>query len=214
MRAPGGMGSLWLWLLAGMGLAIDLDPAAAQPGRCPEVVPGQSQVVVHVRPAGLFAGRLHEHHFVPTRWSGRVCFDPERPGEVDLELTFEADSLEDRQPELSPEDIETVERQVRGPEVLDAATYPVIRYRGERLTVDTHDRKRLEGTLHGELSLHGQTRRLQVPLTARWTDDHLRATGIVDFNQSDFGIEPYSRFLGTVSVQDRVSIEFAIDAER
>jgi len=36
----------------------------------------------------------------------------------------------------------------------------------------------------------------------------------VDFNQSDFGIEPYSRFLGTVSVQDRVSIEFAIDAER
>lgn len=192
--------------------AFHAGAARAQPGRCWEIDASRSDLVVHVRPAGLFEGQLHAHHFVPTAWKGRVCFDPENPREIDLELTFQADSLKDRQPALSQEDIEEVEQQVRGPEVLDASRHPVIRYAARRFTSSGGDSLPLKGTVHGELSLHGRTRAVDVPVTARWSGERLRVTGTADFKQSDFGIEPYSRFLGTVGVEDRVTIEFAIDA--
>lgn len=35
-----------------------------------------------------------------------------------------------------------------------------------------------------------------------------RASGTLRFLQSDFGIEPYSGFLGTIAVQDEVQVEF------
>jgi polyisoprenoid-binding protein YceI len=185
---------------------------AAQTERCWNILPEASALTVHVRPAGLFSGALHEHHFVPREWSGRVCFDPMKPRTIDLELAFRADSLEDRQHELSREDIQTVERQVRSEQVLDASRYPMIRYVADRVTAAESDSQRLRGTLQGELSLHGRARPVEVPVNVRWSDDRLRATGTVEFRQSDFGIEPYSRFFGAVSIEDRVSVEFALDA--
>ncbi len=71
-------------------------------------------------------------------------------------------------------------------------------------------REVLRGTLQGELTLHGQTWRLPVPVEARWGKDGLVAEGEVTFRQSDFGIEPYQRYLGSFAVQDEVEIRFHI----
>jgi polyisoprenoid-binding protein YceI len=60
----------------------------------------------------------------------------------------------------------------------------------------------------GTLTLAGQTRpvRLQVEQTA---PGHYRATTTV--RQTDFGIKPYSAFLGSLKVADAVEIAVELD---
>ena len=64
------------------------------------------------------------------------------------------------------------------------------------------------GTIAGTLVLGGQSRpqRLQVSQTS---PGHYRATTTV--RQTDFGIKPYSAFLGSLKVADAVQVEVDLD---
>jgi polyisoprenoid-binding protein YceI len=205
-----------VWALATAVFAV---LAASSPGRAApriwRVDHSQSQLVVHVFRKGLLSPALHDHHFVPERWSATVTFDPARPQVVDIRLTVAADSLRDRQPKLSPDDIRTVEAQARGPKGLDAERYPVIAFTADRLELSgpaSDAAGSARGMLAGVLELHGRTRQVRAPLRARWTAESLDAEGEVSVKQSDFGIEPYRALLGAIAVQDRVSVEFAVRA--
>ncbi|PYN08334.1 MAG: hypothetical protein DME06_16340 [Candidatus Rokuibacteriota bacterium] len=129
----------------------------------------QSRLVVHVFRRGLLSPALHDHHFVPERWSATVAFDPARPEPVEIRVTVAADSLRDRQPELSPEDLRKVEAQVRGPKGLDAERYPVIAFTADRLELSEPAlgaAGAARGVLAGVLELHGRTRPVRAPLRA------------------------------------------------
>lgn len=179
---------------------------------------GRSHLVVHAFAAGLLSPVLHDHHLVPEQWSGTVTFASERPPEARLTITIQAGSFRNRQPELSADNLETVERQVRGPGVLDAGQHPEIVYRAEGVDVEerwsSEGTDGLRGTLQGQLTLRGRSRPVAVPVVAQWTRDRLRATGTATLRQSVFGIEPYRRFLGTVAVRDEVLVEFTVEAVR
>lgn len=179
---------------------------------CWTVQTAESQLVIHVRRAGLLSPALHDHHFVPAEWQGQVCFDPRNPQDLRVELTVQAGTLQDSQPALSKQDLAKVERQVQGPEILNAGAHPVIRFEGDDLAVERSSGGYVSGRLRGRLTLGGVTNDVPVPVTARWSPEHLRAAGKVSFKQSAFGIEPYSRYLGTVRVEDEVTVEFAVDA--
>lgn len=198
--------------LAVVALAI---PARAAT-RSYRVLPDESELVVHVFKAGAFSPVLHDHHFVPGEWSGHATFDPERPAETTAVVTVQADSLRDRQPKLSKDDLAKVNAQVRGPEVLDAAKYPTIRFEAKRLELDraASDPAKgyLRGKLFGALTLHGRTRTIGVPVAARWSGDALAVNGKVAFRQSAFGIEPYAQLGGAIAVQDAVEIELSLSA--
>jgi polyisoprenoid-binding protein YceI len=174
----------------------------------------RSHLVVHAFAAGVLSPVLHDHHLAPERWSGVLAFDPERPAVLRLVLTIAADTFRDRQPALSEEDRRTVEGQVRGPGILDAARHPEIVYRAERIEVHERSTDALRGTLHGELTLRGRSRPLAVPVTAQWSADRLRATGRVTVRQTDHGIEPYRRFLGSIAIRDEIAVEFTVEAVR
>lgn len=175
--------------------------------------PAQSRLVVHVLPKGVLSPALHEHHLAPDRWEGTVSGDADRPEEVRGEIRVPADALRDHQPALSAADVAEVEAQVRGPQVLDAAKYPGIRFAVTGLAVQGRDTpSSLHGLLSGNLELHGTTRALQIPVRARWSPTQLWVDGTASFKQSDFGIRPYGRLFGAIAVQDRVTVEFAIVA--
>lgn len=169
-----------------------------------------STFVVHVRPRGLLSPTLHELFLSPERWTGSFLFSPEQPERLQLELVVRADSLKARQPALSAEDLEKIEQQVRGVRVLDAEHSPEIVYKADRLVLEERRPDGLRGTLQGELTLHGQTWQLPVPVEAHWGQDGLVAEGQVTLLQSDFGIEPYERYLGMYSVQDEVEVRYHV----
>jgi polyisoprenoid-binding protein YceI len=205
---------VWALVTAAFAVLAVWSPGRAAP-RIWRVDRSQSRLVVHVFRKGLLSPALHDHHFVPERWSATVAFDPARPDVVDIRVTVAADSLRDRQPELSPDDIRKVEAQARGPKGLDAERYPVIAFTADRLELSgppSEAAGSARGVLAGVLELHGRARPVRTPLRARWTAGSLDAEGEMSVNQSDFGIEPYRALLGAIAVHDRVSVEFAVRA--
>lgn len=179
------------------------------------VIPSESRLTVNVSPAGLLASALHTHHFQPADWSGEISWDPARPALVRIAVRVAADSLRDQQPELSAKDVEKVERQARGPEILDAPRFPKIVYEAgklDRAQIPSNGQGEFRATLAGTLTLHGQSRPVELPIQGRVAGARLEASGTVTFRQSDFGIKPYRTALGTVAVKDEVTVDIALVA--
>lgn len=189
--------------LAGAATGARASPAAWQADA------GKSRIRVQVFKKGLLSGMAHDHLFVPRKWRATASFDPARPSEVHVEVVIAADSLRDDQSKLSPEDREKVDRQAAGSDVLDASRYREIRFTASELDLAPgQPAGRFQGVLAGTLSLHGLDRRLAVRLVATAEGGGWRVIGKASFKQSDFGIEPYSGFLGTVAVKDEVNVDF------
>ena len=70
------------------------------------------------------------------------------------------------------------------------------------------------GKLAVSMTLHGITRPLEVPVRVDKDDRQIRASGRLAFDQSDFGITPFSILGGAIHVQDRLELQFTIRALR
>lgn len=188
---------------AGVATGARANPAAWQADA------GKSRIRIQVFKKGLLSGMAHDHLFVPQEWRATASFDPAAPSEVRVEVVIAADSLRDDQPKLSPEDREKVDRQAAGSEVLDAIRYREIHFTASGLELAPgQPAGSFQGVLAGTLSLHGRERRLPVRLVATAEGVGWRVVGKASFKQSDFGIEPYSGFLGTIAVKDEVNVDF------
>ncbi|MEO6420910.1 MAG: YceI family protein [Polyangiaceae bacterium] len=194
-----------------LGIVLGSRSAEAQPATF-EVLPDESSTVVDVHKSGVLSPALHDHHFHVEKWSGSFTFDPEHLETVHGEVVFEAASLRDKQPELSAADEQKVNRQVHGPEILDAARYPTIRLSFDRLEILERGNGTVRGRLVGSLTLHGQTRPIRVPMAASFRADRLHAVGATAFKVSDFGIKPPSKALGAIGVADRLDVHFDLAA--
>jgi len=179
------------------------------------IVPAESRLTVNVFAAGLLASALHTHHFQPADWSGEIAWDPSRAGIVQIAVRIAAGSLRDRQPELSAKDVAKVERQVRGPEILDAEKFPNILFeagRLERAQITPGGEGEFRATLAGTLTLHGKSSPIQFPIQGRVAACRLEASGTVTFRQSDYEIKPYKTALGTIAVRDEITVDIVLVA--
>jgi polyisoprenoid-binding protein YceI len=64
------------------------------------------------------------------------------------------------------------------------------------------------GTITGTLALAGRSGPVQLEVS-QITPDHYRASATI--RQTDYGIKPYSAFLGTLKVSDAVTVEVDVD---
>jgi len=64
------------------------------------------------------------------------------------------------------------------------------------------------------ITLHGGTRTLQVPARIDADADGMSVTGTFSFDQTDFGITPYSLLGGAIAVRNAVEVRFRIRARR
>lgn len=65
--------------------------------------------------------------------------------------------------------------------------------------------------VEGDLTLHGVSKRLRLPLRAELTQDTFGASGSVVLRQTDFGIKPIL-VAGVVNVKDEFAISYRIVA--
>ncbi len=168
-----------------------------------------SSIRILVSKRGVLSGISHGHSFVPGRWVARAHLSYPSLAGTSVEVTVDAASLRDQEPRLGAASHAEVDRTAAGPEVLDAARFPTVRYAAEEV-VDVRKAGSgvVEATLRGTLSLHGVDRPLEVQVRARPDDGGIRVTGNGTFLQSEFGMKPYSTALGTIGVDDPVHVEF------
>lgn len=199
-------------MVAGFLLLAPLAPAGAAETSY-RVVEAKSSVRVHVGKSGLlsFAGHLHD---VLAPVQGAVIANPEKLEASSVELTFTSARLT-VSPEGEPKgDVPKVEQVMRGPSVLDAVRFPEIRFHSKTVTGRAHSPMNFELEVTGDLSLHGVTREITVPLRATLEGNTLIATGRVTLAHDQFGMKPVTAGGGTVKVANEIRIEFRIVAER
>src|SRR6266853_1582862 len=185
--------------------------AAAQGKPVFRVDSRESLVVIEVRRSGSLARLGHDHVVASHEVGGYVAPDE---GRADLvvalarlavdEAALRAEAGFDTQPTES--DIEGTRANMLE-KVLETDKFPfaLIGVRGAST-------RRGDITLSVAITLRGSTRTLQVPAKIDADADGMSVAGRFSFEQTDFGITPYSLLGGAIAVQNRVDLRFRIIA--
>ncbi len=202
--------------------------AEAQGRKILHVDSGQSLIVLEVRRAGVFARLGHDHVVASHDVKGFVAPDE---GRADLsvpldrlvvdEAALRAEAGFNTQP--TPDDIAGTRNNMLN-KVLDAERFPqalirIVRKDGADDGADNgagngadNGADNSASVLNVAITLHGTTRTFDVPATIEETPDKMIVSGRMNFNQTDFGIVPFSILNGAIQVQDRLDMRFRIVA--
>src|SRR4030095_7358503 len=156
----------------------------------------QSTLTIHVGKAGMFSALGHEHEIRGAINSGSV----ETGAHTSVEVHVNARELKVIDKDESPKARAEVQKTMLGPEVLDSERFNDIVFKSTS-TESTGDGK---WTLHGNLSLRGQTR----PVAVRLARKDGRYAGEAIVKQTDFGIKPPG--IAGIRAKDEVRIEFHV----
>jgi len=164
-----------------------------------------------VRRSGSLARLGHDHVVASREVVGYVAPDE---GRADLyvalarmqvdEAALRAEAGFDAQPTES--DIEGTRANMLA-KVLEADKFPFA-----LISVAGASAKEKKTTLAVAITLHGHMRTLQVPAEIEADAEKIGVTGRLSFEQTDFGITPYSLLGGAIAVKNRVDLRFRIIA--
>ena len=176
-----------------------------------ELGPTDGQVLVRTGREGLAARAGHDLAIEITRWSVRATVPGAGSGGVAAAtLTAELDltSLAVRQgtggakplTDRDRRDIQNTARKILG-QAAEAS------FASSRVIPSPADSGAPAGVIEGALTLRGTSRPLRLQVTSPGPG-HFRGSATV--RQTDFGITPYSGFLGALKLRDEVTVEFDI----
>jgi hypothetical protein len=157
-----------------------------------------STIRIHVGKSGLLAAAGHDHWVLAPIAEGALENGPSSSFSFRVEsgqMKLEEDKS------LSGEQQAEVERTMQT-QVLESEKYPEIRFRSTSIEPASQG----SWVVHGELSLHGQTR----PVTTTVRKQENAYIGRCQIKQSDFGIQPVRVAGGMVRVKDELDIQFSV----
>jgi polyisoprenoid-binding protein YceI len=171
----------------------------------------QSEIIVLLTQEGLVRKRYPTHRVIVGKFSGTVRV-PKDESKTVVEVETDAASLTNVDKTMS--DFERREFQkVLHNSVLESARFPKIMVRSVSATDLKSSGSNRTFTLNADLTLHGVTKRVTIPVSVTFNGEQLRATGEAKLRQSEFGITPYSGGLGTIKIGDEVKVTWSITAK-
>ena len=177
-----------------------------------ELGPADGQVLVRTGREGLAARAGHDLAIEITRWSARVTVpDAASGGLAAATLTAELDlsSLAVRQgtggakplTDRDRRDIQNSARKILGQAAHASFASSLV------IPAATASGSSPSGAIEGTLTVRGTSRPLRLQVASPGPG-HVRGSATV--RQTDFGITPYSGFLGALKLKDEVAVEFDI----
>lgn len=194
------------------GLMLSAWPVEAQKARTYTIVAGESSFWVFVPKTGLLSGLAHDHEIGVKAFTGKIVVPESGASGGSLELDVDATSLAVLDKKPSEEDKKKIYNSMHN-EVLESAKHTKINFK----SVSVADLKQTGGdsyslTLNGDLTLHGVTKRIALPVSLTINAQQLRAVGKYTLRQTDYGIKPYSAAGGTIKVKNDIVVNFNIVA--
>lgn len=177
------------------------------------VDPAESLIVIEVRRGGSLARLGHDHVVASHELTGYVA-----PGEGRADMYVALARLVVDEPQLRKEagfDTQPTESDIEGTRsnmlnhVLEADQFPFA-----LIAVAGADAKQGKATLAVAITLHGHMRTFQVPAEIEADEQSIGVSGKLAFNQTDFGITPYSLLGGAIAVKDGLELRFRVRARR
>ncbi len=157
----------------------------------------RSVLTVRVYKTGLFSAFAHDHEIRAPIQKG--VFDEDKST---AEFVVDAHALRVIDPDVSDKDRAEIQATMLGPKVLDSEEFPEIRFHSTEVNRISDGK----WTVHGDLTLHGQTRPVKVDVERK----NGRYRGSSQLLQKDFGITPVTIAGGTVKVKNEVRVEFEV----
>jgi polyisoprenoid-binding protein YceI len=172
-----------------------------------EFGPDQGRITLRTSRDGLAASAGHDLTIDAARWSGALVVGADMEP-VSLEVTVDLGALVVREGTggIKPlSDRDKREISVTARKVLGVDRYPQATFTASGFEASPD---RSGGVVAGSLTLAGQSRPVRLEVTEAGPSRY-RATTTV--RHSDFGIKPYSAFLGSLKVADAVQVEVNLD---
>ena len=199
-------------LLVGLMAAWSVNAVAA--GRTYAIDPERSRAFIQVGRAGALAFAAgHTHEVLASAITGVVDLDSAILAQSKVRVIIDAAALRVTGKGEPAKDVPEVQRVMLSEKVLDVQRYPTIAFASTGLMVANQTPSATDVWLTGQLSLHGITRSVTVPIRVQFTTPMtLMGRGPLRVKQTDFGITPVS-VAGVVKVKDALDIEFTVVAE-
>jgi polyisoprenoid-binding protein YceI len=217
------LAAAWLGSPTFQPAAVPVEAARSGPY---EIDAQRSIFAVVTRKAGIASRFAHDHLVAASRYEATLSFDDAHPEATRFRLEVVADALEaDRRdlarsrsprllelgildeplPEVSAKDQRKIREAMLSDGQLDAARHPrivaeVTRIRRQPSPMGKHT---FAWSATVRLEAHGRRVERELAADASSRGDSLEIEAAGSFAFTDFGIEPYSAFLGTVRNQDR-----------
>lgn len=169
--------------------------------------PDTGRLLVRTSRTGLGRKAGHDLTIEVTRWSADAVVDTAEPGLSSVSVTAEVDSFEVREglggvKPLTDSDRAEIGKTIRE-KILHPAEHPLITFTSNEVTGTSQ-----AFTVRGDLTIMGRTQ----PVTINVAGEDGRLRGSATIAQTDWGIEPYSAFLGALRLADEVQVEFDLAA--
>lgn len=194
--------------------ALLLMGAAAPAPRASELDAARSKILVEVGKSGVLSFAAGHSHKVEAPLHGTLSLDPEHPESAVAAFEVHTSDLTVLQDGEPPSDVPKVQETMAGERVLDVRRYPTVSFQSRAVQVRQQQGDVLELAVTGDLTLHGTTHSIVVPVRARLGPDAITARGTFTVKQTEYGIKPITVAGGAVSVKDELKIEFAIVTPR
>jgi polyisoprenoid-binding protein YceI len=171
----------------------------------------RSTVAIHVGKSGLLSFAGHEHEVRATQVQGEVTAVAEDLPQSRVTLTFETAALKVEEKGEPAGDAAKVQAAMVGPKVLDVARFPRVTFTSTRVTGRSSGAGRYDLEVTGNLTLHGVTRSVALPLRVDMAEGTLTATGRMEIRQTDYGITPVN-VAGVVKVKNALTLDYTLVA--
>jgi polyisoprenoid-binding protein YceI len=177
-------------LYAGVFLAIAIGSANGLHGEIKhaEAIKGESAITYHM------SHPLHEFDAVSHDAVYRVDIDPEKKEVASVSVVVDVTTF----------DSGNSNRDSHAMEVIDAISYPDVRFVSTGIRKSTGD----SVLVSGKLTFHGVTKEIVVPAALAWSSNKLDVRGAFDLSLTDFKIERPSLLM--IPVADAVKFAVAV----
>lgn len=192
-------------------------PLLSAPPKSHRIQVKGSRFEILVFKSGLASALAHDHVVQVKDFKGQVKVNRAKPERSQVSLTVLSKSLHVLKKSLSKSNRAKVEKTMKSAKILNVQKYPKVTLSSKSLRMKTRSRSKgltlYTFDMTAELSLHGQSRTIVIPVRVEDRGKAVIADGQVDLKQSDFGITPYSAFLGAIGVKDSVTVKFRIETQ-
>jgi polyisoprenoid-binding protein YceI len=167
--------------------------------------PDRGRLLLRTFRDGLAAQAGHDLTIEATRWSGElVVNDDLSPASLEVRADLGALVVRDGTGGVKPlTDRDRREIAVTARKVLGADQHPEAVFVADSFRPAADD-----GEIGGTLTLRGQARPLRLQVKQTGADRYHAETQVI---QSDYGIKPYTAFLGALRVRDAIDVAVEVD---
>lgn len=179
-----------------------------------EIGPEQGTLSVCTSRSGVASKIGHDLRIEVTKWSGTVVVAPDDPSGSSVRIVADARSLRVKEgtggaKALTDSDRADIEKTTHE-KMLKTSKHPEIVFESTALSGVSSPTPPATAAIDGKLTIFGDPRPVRLDLSIEAADAGFHVTGRGTIRQTDWGIKPYSAFMGALKIKDEVEIRFDV----